>query len=86
LISAEHLKLATKSPEYLQYGMTCMMLSHRINRTRNDFQSQALVEKFYLYWGLAVHSLNEHINVKESRMSDMIIAGILTLMLVAVSK
>jgi hypothetical protein len=85
LISAELLQLALKTPEYMQFGMTCMMLSHRINRTRNDFQSKELVEKFYLYWGLAVRSLNEHINMEDSRMSDMIIAGILTLMLVAVS-
>lgn len=74
------------SPDYLQFGMVCMILSHRINRTRSDLQSKALAEKFYLYWGLAVRSLSEHLDVEDRRTGDMVIAGILTLLLADVSR
>lgn len=61
--------------------MLCMTLSHRINRTRNDPQSKPLAEKFYQYWGLAVKSLNEQLDVRNMQTSDLVMAGIMTLLL-----
>jgi hypothetical protein len=62
-----------------------MTLSHRINRTRSDPQSKPLAEKFYLYWGLAVRSLNEQLDVQDRQTSDLVMAGIMTLLLADVS-
>jgi ABC-type phosphate transport system permease subunit len=62
-----------------------MTLSHRINRTANRSESKDLVHRFYFYWGHAVHSLNEHLDVVESRTSDMVIAGMMALLLADVS-
>jgi hypothetical protein len=57
-----------------------------MNRMRSEPESKALAERFYLYWGLAIRSLNEHLDVEESRTGDMIIAGILTLLFTEVSQ
>ncbi|KAL2683306.1 hypothetical protein Neosp_007776 [[Neocosmospora] mangrovei] len=73
-------------PDYLNFGMLCMTLSHRINRTRNDPQSKALAEKFYSYWGLAVRSLNEQLDVQNRQTSDLVMAGIVTLLLADVQQ
>ncbi|KAL0930897.1 uncharacterized protein CTRU02_213632 [Colletotrichum truncatum] len=81
-LTAKHLRVGATIPEYVQYGMVCMTLSHRINRTRTDLQaSEILLERFYLYWGLATRSLSEYLNVENARTSDMVIVGILTLLL-----
>lgn len=74
------------TPYYLQYGMVCMALSHRINRTRCDMRYRALSEKFYWYWGIAVRCLNEHLGMEDGRSGDIVIAGILTLLLTDVSR
>lgn len=63
-----------------------MIMSHRVNQTKNTLQLQPLMEKFYFYWGLAVRSLNEHINMEDKRAGNTIIAGILTLLLADVSQ
>ncbi|KAL7943902.1 fungal-specific transcription factor domain-containing protein [Trichoderma barbatum] len=80
-LSTRHLQAAVQCPDYLKYGMLCMILSHRINQTRGMLQTRALVEKFYLYWGLAVQSLNEYLGMKDKRVGDTVIAGVLTLLL-----
>lgn len=80
-----HIQRAVNKPDYLNFGMLCMTLSHRINRTRNDPQSKSLAEKFYLYWGLAVRSLNEQLDVRNKQTSDLVMAGIMTLLLADVS-
>ncbi|KAL7627706.1 hypothetical protein AAE478_001900 [Parahypoxylon ruwenzoriense] len=85
-LSVTLLRVAATSPDYLRFGMVCMTLAHRINRTRGNTQSKALAEKFYLYWGLALRSLSEHLAVEGGRISDMAIAGILTLLFADVSQ
>ncbi|PTB41751.1 hypothetical protein M441DRAFT_68768 [Trichoderma asperellum CBS 433.97] len=80
-ISATHIRAARLSPDYLKYGMLCMIMSHRINQTSNILQLKPLTEKFYFYWGLAVRSLNDYLNREDKRAGDTIIAGILTLLL-----
>ncbi|KAL6892152.1 fungal-specific transcription factor domain-containing protein [Trichoderma evansii] len=80
-ISAKHLQAARLSPDYLKYGMLCMIMSHRINQTSNVLHLKPLVEKFYFYWGLAVRSLNDYLNKEDKRAGNTIIAGILTLLL-----
>ncbi|KAF2664386.1 hypothetical protein BT63DRAFT_107252 [Microthyrium microscopicum] len=64
----------------MQFGSICMVLSHRINRTRNDNQVEPLVEKFYLYWGLAVRALNEQLESDNVPHSDWAMAGVLALL------
>lgn len=85
-ITAAQLQVAAaETPAYLQYGMVCMTLSHRLNTTRGGPQTKALAERFYMYWGLAVRSLNEHLSLEDRRTGDKVFAGILTLLLVDVS-
>ncbi|KAI1385981.1 fungal-specific transcription factor domain-containing protein [Hypoxylon trugodes] len=85
-LSATHLQLATRRPFYLQFAMVCVTLSHRINRIRSDPHHKALLEEFYSYWGLALRSLNEHLNAGGGCADDMVIAGILTLLLADVQQ
>ncbi|KAI8304059.1 hypothetical protein K4K61_006432 [Colletotrichum sp. SAR11_59] len=81
-LTDRHLRVGARAPEYLQFGMVCMTLSHRLNRTRSDIQfRKVLSERFYIYWGLAVRSLTEHLNAQDEQTSDMVIAGILTILL-----
>lgn len=65
--------------------MLCMIVSHRINQIGSAIPHRAMVEKFYLYWGLAVRSLNEFLDMEDRRSGDSVIAGILTLLLADVS-
>lgn len=62
-----------------------MIMSHRINQTSNALHLKPLMEKFYFYWGLAVRSLNDYLNMEDKRAGNTIIAGILTLLLADVS-
>ncbi|SPO01937.1 related to C6 finger domain protein [Cephalotrichum gorgonifer] len=67
--------------------MVCMTLSHRLNQTRGDLHSRDLAEKFYLYWGLTVRSLNDHLDVlKNGQPDDMVMAGVLMLLLTDVQQ
>lgn len=63
-----------------------MIMSHRVNQTSNALQLKPLMQKFYFYWGLAVRSLNEYLNMEDKRAGNTIIAGILTLLLADVSQ
>ncbi|KIX09109.1 uncharacterized protein Z518_00187 [Rhinocladiella mackenziei CBS 650.93] len=63
-----------------------MTLSHRINRTRNDLQCNALAESFYRYRGNVIRSLREDINVEHKRTGDIVIAGIMSLLLADVQQ
>ncbi|KAI1736700.1 putative C6 finger domain protein [Xylaria scruposa] len=81
-ISPTHLRSII--PDYLRLGFLCMTLSHRINRDRHNLQSKGLIESFYRYRGLAIRSLSEDINIEDRRTSDVIIAGIITLLLLDV--
>lgn len=85
-ISPMQLRAATMLPEFLQLGMVCMTLSHRMNRTRNEPRYETLAETFYQYRGNAIRSLNESINVDHKCTADIIIAGIITLLLTDVSR
>ncbi|KAJ5004563.1 hypothetical protein K4K57_012217 [Colletotrichum sp. SAR 10_99] len=81
-LTDRHLRVGARAPEYLPFGMICMTLSHRLNRTRSDMQSRkVLSERFYIYWGLAVRSLTEHLNAQDEQTSDIVVAGILTILL-----
>ncbi|KUJ09632.1 uncharacterized protein LY89DRAFT_701176 [Mollisia scopiformis] len=80
-ISATHLKVAATRPDYLLFGMICMTLSHRINRTRSESSSKALAQKFYLYWGLSVRSLNRRLDVKDGQLDDLVLVSVMTLLL-----
>jgi hypothetical protein len=48
-------------------------------------QPTALAEKYYLYRGIAIRSLSEQFNVEHKRTSNVVFAGILTLLLDDVS-
>lgn len=62
-----------------------MTLSHRMNQMRNDPQSKSLAVTFYRYRGLVIRSLRNDINQGHKRASDVVLAGIITLLLVDVS-
>jgi hypothetical protein len=85
-VSPAHIRSATLVPDYLRLGMICMTLSHRMNRTRHAPESKALAETFYRYRGVVIRSLNEEIGVEHKRTSDIVIAGIVTLLLADVSR
>lgn len=53
-----------------------------MNRTTNN----ALAEPFYRYRGNAIRSLKETIDGKHQRTADVVIAGIITLLLIDVSR
>lgn len=67
--------------------MICMALNHRMSRLGglNDPRSKTLAKNFYLHRGIALRSINEHLNAQHGRTSDVAIAGILTLLLTDVS-
>lgn len=65
--------------------MVCMTLGHRINRMANVPHSNVLLENFYHYRGIAIRSLNQALDSGSEQTSDMVIAGIMTLLLVDVS-
>ena len=72
-------------PDYVRLGLVCASLSHRMNQTREDPQSNSLATTFFHYRGLIIRSLNEDIGVDHKRMSNLVVAGILTLVIVDVS-
>ncbi|XBQ89183.1 hypothetical protein V6000_004782 [Aspergillus fumigatus] len=84
-ISSALLRRGAAHPEYLQLGIVCMTLSHRMNQMRNDPQSKSLAVTFYRYRGLVIRSLRNDINQGHKRASDVVLAGIITLLLVDVS-
>lgn len=56
-----------------------------MNQMRNDPQSKSLAVTFYRYRGLVIRSLRNDINQGHKRASDVVLAGIITLLLVDVS-
>ncbi|ETS80026.1 hypothetical protein PFICI_07555 [Pestalotiopsis fici W106-1] len=81
-LSASIIHNATSAPQFLQHGMYCIILSHRMNRIRKDPQAKRLNEKFYLHRGVAIRSLSKHLDAKYDGMDNVIMAGILMLLLV----
>lgn len=65
--------------------MVCMTLGHRMNRTSDYTERKALTEKFYTYRGIVLRSLNDQLNLRDTCTSDVVLAGVLTLLLVDVS-
>lgn len=63
-----------------------MTLSHRMNQTRDDPHSKSLAVTFYRYRGLVIRSLRGDINQGHKRSSDVVLAGIITLLLIDVSR
>ncbi|KAK3290838.1 fungal-specific transcription factor domain-containing protein [Chaetomium fimeti] len=83
-ISPSLIREAVSLPDYLQRGMLCMALSHRMNRAWGDSRvdHRALAERFYVHRGNAIRSLRELLNQESHRTGDVVIAGIVTLLLV----
>ena len=77
--------LGLTRPAHLQLSLICLTLSHRMNQTYPDPDSKALESTFYRYRGQVIRSLNEDLNKPYKRNSDVVLAGILTLLLVDVS-
>lgn len=77
----------TVYPKYLQWSLACVALNHRMNRleTQDASHCKALANKFYEYRGIAICSLNKELSLADQHTSDMILAGILTLLLIDVS-
>ncbi|KAF2471146.1 C6 zinc finger domain-containing protein [Lindgomyces ingoldianus] len=80
-VSPAHFQSGATLPDHLRLVFVCMALSHRINRTRNDPQCKALAVTFYRYRGIVIRSLSEDINVEYKRTSDILLAGIISLLL-----
>ncbi|KAH5530016.1 hypothetical protein HBI27_226290 [Parastagonospora nodorum] len=82
-ISPARLQEATSVPEFLRSGLICMTLNHRMNRLGIGSNSGAkdLAEKYYTHWGITIRSLSEQFSVENLRTSDVVLAGILTLLL-----
>jgi hypothetical protein len=85
-ISSALLQRGAAHPEYLRLGIVCMTLSHRMNQTRDDPHSKSLAVTFYRYRGLAIRSLRSDINDGNKRTGDVVLAGIITLLLIDVSR
>ncbi|UNI24696.1 hypothetical protein JDV02_010424 [Purpureocillium takamizusanense] len=77
------LQQAVRSPSYLQFGMVCMTLNHRMNQLRHH-QSMRLAERFYHYRGIAIRSLSEQLGETQHNTDDVVLAGVVTLLLVDV--
>lgn len=80
-LTARMVQEASSAPQFLQHGMYCIVLSHRLNRTRESLPGKALNEKFYLHRGLAIRSLSNHLNARYDGIDEVIMAGILMLLL-----
>lgn len=77
----------TVYPKYLQWGLACVALNHQMSRLEEQDVSNlnALAKRFYEYRGIALCSLNNQLSLVDQRTSDMVLAGILTLLVVDVS-
>ncbi|OGM47901.1 hypothetical protein ABOM_002779 [Aspergillus bombycis] len=69
-------------PDHIRLVIVCMTLSHRMNRARNGPECHALARNFFHYRGQLIRSLSDDIKAEHKCMSDLVIAGILTLLLV----
>lgn len=87
-ITPSHVQRALIVPGYLRVSIVCVALSHRMNRLGEDWedlQFNVLRERYYLYRGIIIQSLNGDIGVTEKQLSDILIAGVITLFLTDVS-
>lgn len=73
-------------PDYMRHSVVCLMLSHRINQTRDTEYSNSLVPSFFHYRGLVIRSLHEEIDIDYKRTSNLVVAGILILIIIDVSQ
>ncbi|EJT82460.1 hypothetical protein GGTG_02433 [Gaeumannomyces tritici R3-111a-1] len=82
-VSVAHVRQGLERPAYLQFGMMCMALVHRINRLGGPAcpQSKALARQFYQFRGIAIHGLSQGIGTDSSLADNCLIAGILTVLL-----
>jgi hypothetical protein len=83
-LSQAHVQSAAHLPDYLRFGMLCMILNHRINRETQDPSFYPLAEKYYQYRGAAIKSLHSHLDTETQGPSDLVIAGVLMLLLIDV--
>ncbi|KAF7591994.1 hypothetical protein BBP40_000774 [Aspergillus hancockii] len=65
-------------PDHVRLVIVCMTISHRMNRMRNDTRYHELAGHFFHYRGQLIRSLSNDI----WGMSNLVIAGMLTLLLV----
>lgn len=86
-ISVAHVRQGVERPAYLQFGMMCMALVHRMNRTGGPDcpRSKALAQQFYRFRGIAIRGLNHGLDAESSLADNCLIAGILTVLLNDVS-
>ncbi|KAH7324387.1 putative C6 finger domain protein [Stachybotrys elegans] len=80
-LSQAHVQSAINLPDYVRFGMLCMVLNHRLNKEGEDFNRHPLTEKFYRYRGAAIKSLRAQLSAETQGPSDLVIAGVLTLLL-----
>ncbi|KAI9927484.1 hypothetical protein MW887_003099 [Aspergillus wentii] len=80
-LSPIHLQNVPQRPDHVRLAFVCMILSHRINRTRDDPQSHALGVTLYRYRDLAIRSLREHIIAGDQGNRDIIIASVIAFLL-----
>lgn len=84
-ILPEHVQMGMAFPDYLRLSLVCTALSHRMNRTRQNPCHNALTERFYHYRGAVIRSLREDSLEEGNHISDMFLAGVITLLLIDVS-
>ena len=75
----------TRHPDHIRMVIVCMTLSHRMIRIRKESGSQTLMRDFFHYRGRLIRSLSDDIQTEHKRTSDLVIAGMLTLLLVDVT-
>lgn len=73
-------------PDHIRLVIVCMTLSHRMNRARRGPECHELARNFFHHRGQLIRSLSEDIKVEHKCTSDLVIAGILTLLLVDVRR
>lgn len=85
-ISREVFARTVDRPDYLRYGLVCMVLMHRSNRLRDvDPEVNALQHTFLHFRGVVIRSLLEAIATEETQKSNIVLAGTLNLLLLEVS-
>ncbi|KAF3492420.1 C6 zinc finger domain-containing protein [Arthroderma uncinatum] len=81
-ISPTHLRATTSLPDFITLGVVCMTLNHRMHRIRDQSHCRDLTETYYRFRASVIRSLNESINIESRRTTDIVVAGILTLLLI----
>ena len=73
-----------KHPDHIRMVIVCMTLSHRMNRLQYENGSHSLGRDFFHHRGQLIRSLSDDLELQHRRTSDVVIAGMLTLLLVDV--